>query len=522
MRAVDVLFFVTPHPPPPTAHSVNPAHAYEETIRLSREETLLASCLELLEWDEEVCMPRNAVEHRAEQRALLAGMVHDRETDPRYEELLSAVEGSSLVSDPESAAAVNVREIRRAFDKERRIPRRLAEEWARVTAVAQQTWAEARRNDDYASFAPWLDRIFALARERADAVGYDGARYDALLDDYEPGMTTDRVTALFAELQSQIVPLVASLRDVPTRASNDFLAREFPVEQQKKFVESASSTLGFDLHGGRLDVAPHPFCTGIGPGDVRIALRYDPRDVTQGFFSLMHELGHALYDQGLDTQHYGTPMGDAASLGLHESQSRMWENLVGRSEGFWQYFYPLLRTEFLQPLHDVTLETFRRAVNHVVPGPIRVNADEVTYNLHIAIRFELELALLSGDLRAAELPGAWNELYARHLGVRPQSDREGCLQDIHWADGLIGYFPTYTLGNVYAAQLFAAAERAVGPLEESFARGEFAPLREWLREHVHRHGMRWPVATLVERATGKGPDPSFLVESLTERYRGGA
>ena len=396
------------------------------------------------------------------------------------------------------------------------MPRRLVEEWARVTSIAQQTWVEARRNDDFASFAPWLDRIFALARESADAVGYEGERYDALLDDYEPGMTTDRVTALVAQLQERLVPLVASLRDAPPM--HVALEREFPIERQKVFAESTAAAIGFDLQGGRLDVSQHPFCTSLGPGDVRISLRYAANDVALGFFALLHEMGHGLYDQGLDPTHYGTPMGDVASLGLHESQSRMWENHVGRSEGFWRHFYPQLCSAFSEALHDVPLETFRRFVNHVAPGPIRVNADEVTYDLHIAIRFELERALLSGDLRAAELPGAWNELYARHLGVVPANDREGCLQDIHWADGLIGYFPTYTLGNVYSAQLFAAAERDVGPLEESFARGEFAPLREWLREHVHRHGMRWPVSVLVEKATGKGADSSYLVESLTRRY----
>ena len=462
-------------------------------------------------------MPRNGVRHRAEQRALLAGLVHDRGTDPRYEVLLSALDGSALVSDPESPSAATVREIRRAFDRECRLPRKLVEEWARVTAMSQQAWAEARRRDDYPSFAPWLERIFALAREKSDAIGHDGERYDALLDDFEPGMTTDRLKVLFADLSPRIAPLLASLRGAP--APPNLLTREFPVGRQKLFAESTAATLGFGPDGGRLDVSQHPFCSMIGPGDVRIALRYHPRDFGQGFFALLHELGHALYDQGLDPAHYGTPMGDAASLGMHESQSRMWENHVGRSEGFWQHFYPILRTDFLEPLHDVTLEEFRAATNHVAPGPIRVNADEVTYDLHIAIRFELELALLSGDLRAGELPGAWNELYERHLGIRPASDREGCLQDIHWSEGLIGYFPTYTLGNIYAAQLFAAAEKQVGPLEESFARGEFLPLREWLGEHVHQHGRRWPVATLVERATGKAPDASYLVESLARRYR---
>jgi carboxypeptidase Taq len=496
---------------------MSPEDAYKEMTRLSREESVLASCLDLLEWDEEVCMPRNAAEHRSEQRALLAGLVHDRETDPRYEELLGVVEGSALVAVRDDAAAVNVREIRRTFDKERRIPRRLAEEWARVTAMAQQSWAAARERNDYPSFAPWLDRVFALARERADAVGYEGTRYDVLLDDYEPGMTTDRVAALFGQLQAELVPLVAAVGGAAT-PPRVVLAREFPVDRQKLFVEAAAHTLGFDLHGGRLDLAHHPFCAQIGPGDVRIALRYDPRDVTQGFLSMMHELGHGLYDMGLDAAHYGTPMGEAASLGVHESQSRMWENFVGRSDGFWQYFYPRLRSTFHESLNDVAMESFRREMNRVAPGPIRVYADEVTYNLHITIRFELELALLSGDLRASELPGAWNELYARHLGVRPANDSQGCLQDIHWADGLIGYFPTYTLGNVYAAQLFAAADRAIGPLEDAFARGEFEPLREWLREQVHRQGMRWPVPELIERATGAAPNPSFLVESLTRRY----
>ena len=490
-------------------------------IQISRGETLLSSCLDLLEWDEEVNMPRNGVGHRAEQRALLAGLVHDRATDPRYEELLATVDGSELLSDPDSAPAVNVREMRRAFERERRMPRRLVEEWARVTATSQQAWSDARRRDDFAAFAPWLDRIFALAREKADAVGHEGPRYDALLDDFEPGMTSERMTALFAQLEPQLVPLLASVR-TSQPVSHGVLAREFPVGEQTMFAKRAATAMGLDPNGGRLDVSQHPFCSAIGPGDVRIALRYNARDFTQGFFALLHELGHALYDQGLDATHYGTPMGDAASLGLHESQSRLWENLVGRSEGFWRHFYPQLRSTFGDALHDVSLDAFRQEVNHVAPGLIRVNSDELTYNLHIKIRFDLELALLSGDLRAAELPGAWGELYERYLGIRPPDDRSGCLQDIHWSEGLIGYFPTYTLGNVYAAQLFAAAERQIGPLEESFARGDFQPLREWLIEHVHRHGMRWRAATLVERATGKAPDPADLIESLTRRYGGGA
>jgi carboxypeptidase Taq len=358
-----------------------------------------------------------------------------------------------------------------------------------------------------------------LAREEADAVGHNGTRYDALLEDYEPGMTTAQLSSLFAHLETELVPLVDALRGEPAPAPRHVLAREFALDRQRLFAEGVAAALGFDLECGRFDLGQHPFCTSIGPGDVRIALRYYPRNFARGFFAVVHEVGHALYDQGLDPEHYGTPMGEAASLGLHESQSRLWENVVGRSEGFWRHFYPQLRSTFHEALHDISLETFRRVINHVEPGIIRVQADELTYDVHIMIRFELERALLTGDLQSADLPGAWRELYERYLGVTPNNDRTGCLQDGHWSEGLIGYFPTYTLGNVYAAQLFAAAEHAVGPLEEAFAAGDFRTLRGWLGENVHRHGQRYAVATIIERATGHAPDPSALIESLSRRYR---
>ena len=269
---------------------------------------------------------------------------------------------------------------------------------------------------------------------------------------------------------------------------------------------------------GRFDPGPHPFCTMIGTGDVRIASRYQLRNFPNGFLGVMHETGHALYEQGLDPAHYGTPMGEAVSLGIHESQSRMWENFVGRSRGFWSHFYPQLQDAFNDQLRGVSLDAFRGTMNVVAPGFIRVEADEVTYNLHIVIRFELERALLDGTIRSAELPAAWRDLYQKYLGITPENDRVGCLQDIHWSEALIGYFPTYTLGNVYAAQLFEAAERAIGPLEDAFAAGEFRTLREWLGENIHRHGKRYVAAQLVERVTGSAPDPSALIANLSRRY----
>jgi len=497
---------------------LTPEKSYEELVRISRETTLLASCHQLLQWDAEICMPRAGVQHRGEQMALIAGLAHDRATDPRLGDLLGTVEGSSLVADPESVEAVNVRERRRDYDRETKLPRRLVEELARVSAMSSQAWSEARDHDDFASFAPWLEKTFELAREKADAYGYTSARYDALLDEYEPGMTTAQLTDLFTGLRAQLVPLVDSLRDSSSESKSEASAGEFPLDRQRKFSEGVAVKLGFDIEGGRFDLGPHPFCTFLGPGDVRIALRYHTDNFSSGFLAVLHEMGHALYEQGLDPAHYGTPMGEAVSLGIHESQSRMWENLVGRSEGFWRHFYPQLQSAFREPLMNVSVDAFRREMNVVRPGLIRVEADEVTYNLHVIIRFELERALLDGDLRAADLPGAWAELYRKYLGLTPANDRLGSLQDIHWSEGLIGYFPTYTLGNVYAAQLFATADREIGPLEEKFAAGEFSPLREWLREKIHCHGKRYRATQLIERTTGKSLDPSALIANLSHRY----
>ena len=493
---------------------MNPDQAYAELIRLSRTESILSSCAQLLQWDAEINMPRRGVEHRGQQMGLLAGLAHERATDPLREELLTVVEQSPLVADPESAESVNVRELRHDYDRATKLPRDLVEEMARVSAMSSQAWAEARDKNDFAAFEPWLDKTFDLARQKADAFGYDDVRYDALLEDFEPGMTAAQLTPMFEKLRVELVPLVDALRDKPAPQ----VKGEFPIERQRELSEGIARTLGFTADTGRFDLGPHPFCSFIGPGDVRIALRYRADDFSSGFLAVMHETGHAFYELGLDDEHYGTPMGSAVSLGIHESQSRLWENYVGRSPGFWRHFYPGLQREFSDALSTVTIDTFRKSMNRVEPGLIRVEADEVTYNLHIIIRYELERALLDGNLTARDLPDAWRQLYQQYLGITPPDDKTGCMQDIHWSEGLIAYFPTYTLGNIYSAQIFAAADSDAGPLEESFAKGEFAPLREWLRERIYRHGRRYKAPQLVERATGGAADSKHLVASLTQRY----
>jgi carboxypeptidase Taq len=432
--------------------------------------------------------------------------------------LLAVLEGSSLLADAESASAVNVREIRRGYDRQSRIPRALAEDLARTTARAQQEWAGARADNDFARFRPWLARIVALKRDEAACVGFVDSPYDALLDDYEPGARAADVARLYAAIRAELVPLIDAIIGASRQPSVELLHRGYAIDRQQAFARTMAEAVGFDFTQGRLDLSVHPFCTRIGPGDVRLTTRYREDDLEEGLFGVLHEVGHGLYEQGLDPAHDGTPMGEAVSLGVHESQSRFWENRIGRSRAFWGFATGHARVAFAPLLDDVSPDAFHFAINHVARTPIRVRADEVTYNLHTLIRFELEVALITGALDVADVPEAWNDGYRRHLGQTPATDRDGCLQDSHWSAGLIGYFPTYTLGDVYSAQLLDAAGRDLGDLDAQIAAGEFAPLLDWLRGHVHRQGQRYTPAALVEHATGSPPDHRPLIAGLRRKY----
>jgi carboxypeptidase Taq len=497
---------------------MQPREAYDELTRKVKEEALLASCAALLGWDEETYLPRAGAAHRAEQQALLAGLLHDRATDPRLGELLATVEGSDLVADPDSAEAVNVRELRRLYDREVRLPRRLVAEYARVTSLAQQAWVAAYDRADWPLFRPWVEKVLALKREEAACLRPGDELYDTMLDEYEPGMSGRQVAALFDALRGELVDLVAAIGASRRRPDASILRRPYPVDRQRQFGAEVAAAVGFDFRCGRLDTSPHPFFTAIGPGDYRITTRYRPHEFSEGFFGILHEVGHAFYEQGLDPASYGLPLGEAVSVGVHESQARLWENTVGRSVPFWRQFFPLARRHFPEALRGVSADDFTFAVNHVAPSLNRARADEVTYNLHTLIRFELERALVAGDLKAADVPAAWNEKYLCYLGVAPANDTEGCLQDGHWGGGLIGYFPTYTLGNLFAAQLFDRAAADLDGLDGDFARGRFDRLLGWLRERVYRHGQRYPAARLIEHATGAPPDPRPLLAALRRKY----
>lgn len=497
---------------------MTPQQAYEDLIRRVRDMALLGSCGAVLGWDERTYMPRQGASHRGNQMALLARLSHEMLTATVIGERLAAVEASPLVANPESDAAANVREIRRSYDRAVKLPADLVEELARVTIEAQGAWQEARQSGDFKKFQPWLERIVALKRREADAVGFKKSPYDALLDEFEPGATSDEVTKVFADLSRDLVPLVSAIRDSGRTPKRELLHRDFAIDRQQVFGQSAAAAVGFDFVAGRLDTTTHPFCTGIGPGDTRILTRYNPKFFNESFFGVLHEAGHGMYEQGLPAKHFGTPLGAAASFGIHESQSRLWENQVGRGRPFWEHFFPRLRQTFAETLSDVALDDWIFAVNDVQPSFIRVEADEATYNLHIILRFELEQALMTGDLKPAEMPGAWNERFQKLLGLTPPGDAQGCLQDIHWSFGGIGYFPTYTLGNLYSAQFMARARQDLSGLDDDFRRGEFGRLKTWLNESVYRHGQRYRPNELCRRITGSALDHKPLIAYLRSKY----
>jgi carboxypeptidase Taq len=497
--------------------TLSPEEKYQQVCSHVRTTTLLTTIDSLLGWDERTQLPPAAGSYRAEQITLLAGMIHDRHTDPQLGQWLAELSDSPLAADPESDTAVTLRELKREYDKQTRLPKPLVEELARTAVEGQQRWEEARKQDDFAGFQPVLERMVELKRQQADALGFAESRYDALLDDHEPGELTSNVTRVLSGLREELVPLVQAIGDCPRRPDVSPLKRRYPVAAQEEFGRRAAEQIGFNFQRGRLDVTSHPFCTDIGPHDCRITTRYDEHFFPSAFFGILHEAGHGLYDQGLKEEHYGLPLGHYVSMGIHESQSRMWENFVGRSRAFWEHLYPQAQQAFPEALSDVPLEAFHFAVNDVRPSLIRVEADEVTYNLHIIIRFELEQGLIAGELTVADLPGAWNEKYRQYLGIDPPNYTLGVLQDIHWSAGLFGYFPTYSLGNLYAAQFYAQAERDLGSLREAFARGEFEPLLAWLREKIHQQGQRYTAARLVERVTGKPLGHADLIGYLADK-----
>ncbi len=474
----------------------------------------------LMNWEQETFMPEGGAPSRARALGAVSHVAHEMGTSLEFARLLEAAEaeGAAERLEPDSDEARLLWWVRRDFELDAKLPARFVAELSEQTSLANQVWQAARRDNDFARFAPHLEAVTSLQRQLADFLGYGSHPYDALLDLYEPGMTTQETQRIFADLRERTVPLVHAIAARQEAVDSSFLRQHFPEAQQWALARAATVQFGYDYQHGRMDRAVHPFCSGLAPDDVRITVRVDEHLFNACFFAALHECGHALYEQGLPEALQAFPTGRAASSAFHESQSRLWENLIGRSRSFWDYYYPHVQAAFPDQFGSVAQEDFYRAINRVQPSLIRVEADEVTYNLHIMLRADLEIAMIEGSIGIMELPRLWNEKMEEYLGVTPRTDTEGVLQDTHWAIGLYGYFPTYTLGNVLSVQLFEAAQRDQPALLQGIAQGEMGTLLGWMRQHVHSQGRRWLPQELLLRATGKPLDADPYVRYLQTKF----
>jgi carboxypeptidase Taq len=476
----------------------------------------LDGVLGILSWDEETYAPPKGRIARGDQTSTVESIRHQRLVDPKLGELIDSLSAKSLGP----AQSTCVQRMKRQRDLAVKVPESLVKETAIARSASLPAWQEARKNNDFPHFKPHLDRMLSLLRQKADALApASGDRYDALLDEHEPEMTRAQVEPVLRELREGLVPLVEAIVGSGKKPRRDFLARTYPEQAQWDVTMRLLRDLGFDFERGRQDRSAHPFTGGASRLDVRVTTRIFENNPLSAIFSTIHEAGHGLYEQGFDQAHYRTALAAAPSMGIHESQSRLWENQIGRSKAFWEHYLPAVKTVFPKQLSGVSLEEFYAAVNIVEPSLVRVDADEVTYNLHILVRFEIELALVSGDLPTADLPTVWREKMRSYLGVVPPTDADGCLQDIHWAWGSVGYFPTYTLGNLWSAQIMNAYQKHRPQVWDDVRAGTFAPLLGWLRENIHGKGYLRSAKETVEAATGEPLKVVPFLSYLRSKYR---
>jgi carboxypeptidase Taq len=472
----------------------------------------------VLGWDQATYMPPGGAAARARQGATLSRLAHEKMTDPELGRLLDSLAkyAESLPRDADDAALIRV--TRRDYDKATRVPVDFVARWSEMGSASYDTWTRARPADDFAAMRPYLQKALDFSRKYADYLGPYKHVADPLIDNLDEGMTVASVRALFSELRAALVPIVQAIAAQP-RTDDACLRQAFPEAQQLAFGLIPTRAYGYDFDRGRIDKTHHPFCTKFASGDVRITTRVRESDLGEALFSTLHETGHALYEQGVDARWEGTPLNSGTSMGVHESQSRLWENVVGRSRGFWEHYFPLLRKEFPTQLGKVPLETFYRAINKVERSLIRTDADEVTYNLHVMLRFDLELEMLEGRLKVKDLPEAWRARFKSDFGIEPPDDRDGCLQDVHWYAGTVGgAFQSYTIGNILSAQFYGAALKAHPEIADETGKGEFRTLHSWLTKRIYRHGRKYGPDEIVKRATGKPMSIAPYIGYLRAKY----
>lgn len=475
--------------------------------------------LAVLYWDLRTGAPRKGVPQRAEVIGMLSSEAFKLSTSSEMEEYLAYFNEPGNSKELDRIMNGVVRECSKEFDKYKKIPADKYREYVVLTSEAESVWEEAKNSNNFELFKPYLERIVDFNLEFIELWGYKDNKYNTLLDFYEPGMTVDKLDRIFDELRSRIVPLTAKLKESPNQPGDEFLKQYFDTARQEKFSLFILEKMGYDFEAGRLDESEHPFTMGINPGDVRITTHYYPNDFCSALMSSLHEGGHAIYEQNISYELNGTPLCTGTSMGIHESQSRFWENIIGRSRSFWERYYGELQKVFPEQLKDVALESFYRGINKVEPSLIRVEADEVTYNLHVMIRYEIEKALMNKEIKVSDLPGVWNEKMKEYLGIVPPNDAKGVLQDVHWAGGSFGYFPSYTLGNIYSAQLYNAARKEIKDFDELIKQGGLIKIKEWLSDKIHKHGKLVEPSEILKEVTGEEINPKYLMDYLENKYK---
>ncbi|WP_416150615.1 carboxypeptidase M32 [Salipaludibacillus sp. HK11] len=473
----------------------------------------------LIAWDLRTGAPRKGAAQRSEVLGSISSEVFRMSTSSEMKSYLTSLRQESEWTQLTDISKATVVECENQLIKYENIPPEEFKDYVVLTSNAEVAWESAKNDGDFKSFQPYLEKIVAYNRKYVDWKGYEGNKYNALLDDYEPGLTVDIIDDVFGKLKEALVPLVKQVTEAKDQPETDFLFKHFPADKQEALSREILENMQYDFAAGRLDRTVHPFAIGLNPGDVRVTTKYDESDFRTAVFGTIHEGGHALYEQNIDEKYIGTPLCTGTSMGIHESQSLFWENFVGRNFAFWEKYYDLLKKYSENQFDDVDLETFYRGINVAGPSLIRIEADEMTYSLHIIVRYELEKALINGELEVADLPQAWNDKMEEMLGVRPSNDSEGVLQDVHWPSGAFGYFPSYALGYVYAAQLKKAMLHDIADYDNKLRQGDLAPIKEWFTKHVHQYGKSKKPLEILKDATGEGINPEHLINYLQEKYR---
>ncbi len=487
----------------------------EELKEYLRKVEYLGSSISLLQWDSIVNMPKEAIEYRSEMIGYLTGESYKLTTSEKMKEFIDYFSG---IDDLDHLTKAILENITRDYNHATKIPEAEYVQFEIDKALAQSAWEEAKKKKDFSIFKPHLAKIIAYNKKFSEYWGFADNKYDGLLDIYEPGMTTERLDAVFGELREGLVDLLQRIKNSSIKTDDAFIKGNYSAESQRQLGETILLQIGYDYEKrGRIDVSEHPFTTNFGNKDVRITTKYDTSDFRPAIFSMIHEGGHGIYEQNIPDELEGTSLGSGASMGMHESQSRFYENILGKSMEFWSHFYPKFQDAY-QELEGVDLTSFYKAVNCVEPSLIRIDADELTYSLHIIIRYEMEKLLINSDIDIDDVPGLWNEKYKEYLGVEPENDAEGVLQDVHWSGGDFGYFPTYALGNLYGAQIFNKLKEEIPDWNQKISNGDFSPITEWLKENVHQYGATWKPAELIKKVTGEELSAKYFIAYLNEKF----